>query len=442
MKTSALILSLFMAWGALAQPAATYQPSLENLKQRAWFDSARFGMFIHWGPSSLLGAGEWVMNNRGIHYEDYGRLAKFFNPVDFNAADWVATAKNAGAQYITLITRHHDGFSLWDTKQSDFNIMNTPFKRDVVREIANECHKQGIKLFFYYSTLDWRHPDYHWQTGKTGQKSGRTNLGDWSQYIAFMKAQLTELLLNYGPVAGIWLDGHWDQLDNDHDKTLQSKVNWHYDELYSLIHYLQPACLIGNNHHLEPVSGEDFQMFERDLPGQNSAGLSGQSISKLPLESCQTINGAWGFNIADRSYKSNEELIHFLVNAAGLGSNLLLNVGPMPNGEIQPEFKARLAGIGEWLKVNGETIYGTQGGFVKPQEWGCITQKEDKLYIHLLKPTTKPLELAIPGKVKSMVLFADKSVKVAYTQKNGVYTIPVSPIPPTPIDTIVEVTLK
>lgn len=438
-KLVSLTFSLLVASQLLAQ---TYTPTPENIKARAEFDSSRFGMFIHWGPSSILGAGEWVMNNRNIHTDDYQVLPKFFNPIDFDARKWVATAKEAGMKYITLISRHHDSFSMWDTKQSDFNIMNTPFKRDVVKEIAQECQRQGIKLCLYYSLLDWKRADYQWETGRTGKGTGRTAPSSWPNYINFMKAQLTELLTNYGPITTIWFDGHWDQLDNDTDKNQVSKVDWHYNEIYALIHQLQPQCLVGNNHHLSPLPGEDFQMFERDLPGENKGGLSGQSVSALPLETCETINGSWGFNITDRKHKNAEELVHYLVRASGYGANLLLNVGPMPNGEIVPEHVALLKQVGQWLKVNGETIYGTKGGFIKPQEWGCITQKGNTYYIHILKNDGKPISLEFPKKVKSMNLFEDKSAKVAYTTKGKTTTINLSTITPKPIDTIIEVTAR
>jgi alpha-L-fucosidase len=399
-------------------------------------------MFIHWGPSSLLGSGEWVMNNRNIHYQDYQRLASFFNPIAFDAEQWVGLAKAAGMKYITLITRHHDGFSLWDTQKSDFNIMHTPFQRDVIKEIADECDKQGLKLFFYYSLLDWTRSDYQWETGRTGQKTGRVGKSDWNSYVEFMKAQLTELLTNYGPVSGIWFDGHWDQLDNDHDKNQQSKVDWRYDEIYALIHKLQPACLIGNNHHLHPLPGEDFQMFERDLPGENRAGLSGQSVSKLPLETCETINGSWGFNITDRAYKSEKELIHYLVRAAGYGTNLLLNIGPMPNGAIQPEFTNRLTFMGEWLSKYGDAVYRTRGGFIKPQEWGCVTEKGKKVFIHLLQHQGATLELEMPYIIKDVKVYGNASQKVTFKQRKGKTVIDLQDIQFDEIDTILEVTIR
>ena len=183
-----------------------------------------------------------------------------------------------------------------------------------------------------------------------------------------MKAQLTELLTNYGEIAGIWFDGHWDQKEWDGKKFGAAKVDWHYDEIYSLIHQLQPQCLIGNNHHLAPIKGEDFQMFEKDLPGKNTTGwgTTSDDIGAIPKEVCETINGSWGFNLQDKKHKSNKELIQYLINAAGYGSNLLLNVGPMPNGEIQPEHMASLKNMGTWLDQNGETIYGTRQGPVAP----------------------------------------------------------------------------
>jgi alpha-L-fucosidase len=391
----------FLLLIALNGFAQNYLPTAENMQTRNWFDSARFGMFIHWGASSVLGNGEWVMNNRNIRVEEYSRLKDIFNPVSFDAAAWVRTAKNAGMQYITLITRHHDGFSLWNTAQSDWSIAHTPYKKDIVQQIADECHRQGLKLFLYYSLLDWYRSDYQYETGKTGKGTGRTQKSDWNSYIAFMKAQLTELLTNYGKISGIWFDGHWDQLDNDHDKTLKSKVDWRYNEIYSLIHRLQPGCMIGNNHHLTPFPGEDFQMFEKDLPGHNTTGFGGAEVSKLPLETCETINDSWGFNITDRNYKSTKALIHYLVRAAGYGSNFLLNIGPMPNGVIQPEFVSRLRDMGDWLKKNGETIYGTHGGFTDPQPWGAVTEKGNKLYLHLLNYPDDKMLLKIPYKVLS-----------------------------------------
>lgn len=366
-----------------------------------WFEDARFGLFIHFGPYSVLGDGEWVMQNRPIKVNEYKKLQKFFNPEDFDAKTWVKIAKDAGMKYITFTTRHHDGFSNWNTQYSDWNIMNTPhFGRDIVKELADECHKEGIKLVLYYSLIDWSRNDYQYWTGNTGQGCGRTEKGEWISYINFMKAQLTELLTNYGDIAGIWFDGDWDQHGKDSKSHATANVDWHYREIYDLIHQLQPNCMISNNHHKEPISGEDYQAFERDLPGENKGGHSeGQVVTDhMPLETCETMNQTWGYNITDDNFKTTTELIHYLVRAAGYGANLLLNVGPMPNGEIQPECVDRLREMGEWNKNYGQTIYGTQAGIIKPQSWGATTQKGKKLYIHIFKKEKDQLIINLPPK--------------------------------------------
>jgi alpha-L-fucosidase len=424
-KLLSFAIVLLLTYSLKAQDSS-YTPAPENLKAREWFNDARFGMFIHWGPFSILGDGEWVMNNKNITVRNYTRLMNFFNPVDFDAADWVRTAKNAGMKYITLITRHHDGFSMWATKYSDFNIMNTPYKKDVVKMIADECHKQGIKLFLYYSLLDWRREDYPHETGRTGQKTGRTGTGNYASYLQFMKNQLTELLTNYGEIAGIWFDGHWDQTAPEGKADRSSRINWHYDEIYGLIHRLQPQCLIGNNHHLTPFPGEDFQMFERDLPGENKSGLSYQKISTLPLETCETINNSWGFNITDTSYKTHKQLIDYLVRASGYGANFLLNIGPMPNGDIQPEFKERLAFMGNWLNKYGESIYNTKGGYIRPQEWGAVTQKDNKIYLHVLKNNGNTITLEkFPLKKTTKVYFLKDGSKAEAALQKGTLSVKV-----------------
>lgn len=406
---------LFITFSLKAQ----YMPTKENLAARKEFEAIRFGLFIHWGPFSIPGSGEWVMNNRNIKVKDYTRLKDFFNPIAFNAAEYVGLAKSAGMKYITLITRHHDGFSLWDTKYSDFNIMNTPYKQDIVKLIADECHKQNIKLFLYYSLVDWRREDYPRETGRTGQKTGRTGKGDYASYLQFMKNQLTELLSNYGKIDGIWFDGHWDQTAPEGEKDRTSRIDWKYEEIYGLIHKLQPWALIGNNHHLSPIDGEDFQMFEKDLPGENKGGLSFQKPSdQLPVETCETMNDSWGFNLTDTKYKSESKVIHYLVNAAGRNANLLLNVGPMPNGKIQEEFADTLLATGKWMAKYGETIYGTTGNVIKPQKWGVITKKDKTLYVHILNDTGTE-QIILPDfklKIKNAVTF-DKGIKVQYKQE-------------------------
>ncbi len=438
-QVSTLISALLLV---LCLQAQSYNPTPANLAARKHFQDMKFGMFIHWGASSVLGSGEWVMNNRNIRVNEYSHLIRAFNPVDFDAKKWVATAKSAGMQYITFITRHHDGFSNWDTRQSDWKITKTPYGKDVLQQLAEECHKQGIKLFCYYSLLDWYRDDYQRETGKTGKGTGRTGKSDWESYIKFMKAQLTELLTNYGEISGIWFDGHWDQLDNDTDKTLASKVNWHYDEIYSLIHKLQPQCMIGNNHHLSPIAGEDFQMFEKDLPGGNTTGFGGADISQLPLETCETMNDAWGYNMTDRKFKSVPALVHYLVNAAGRNANFLLNIGPMPSGQIQSEFTDSLAAVGRWMKQYGNSIYGTRGNIVPSQDWGVVTGKEKTYFVHVLKRNGLPYIFVpqLKDKVISAFLLKDGTPITFKQEPEGLFIYLDNKLP-AEIDTIVQLNL-
>jgi alpha-L-fucosidase len=394
------------------------QPSPANLKAREDFQDEKFGMFIHWGTYSVLGDGEWVFHNRKLTVQEYDRLPRFFDPEKFDAKVWVALAKAAGMKYITITSRHHDGFAMFDSKVSDWNIVRrTPYGKDPLKMLAEECHRQGIKLFFYYSQLDWHNPDYY-PRGRTAidkgpWNNGRPDHGDWNAYLdGYMDGQLRELLTNYGAIGGIWFDGMWDKPDAD----------WHLEKTYALIHQLQPAALIIPNHHQTPRPGEDVQTFERDLPGQNSAGFNTKYVSnRLPLESSNTLNDSWGFNIGDSKYKSPEEVEEMLVRAAGNNSNLLLNIGPMPNGEIQEEFVTRLHAVGEWLARYGDAIYGTRGGPLPPAEWGVTTQKSSKVFVHVLHWNSPLLALPpIPRTISAAKLLVDASL-VEFTQnRDGV----------------------
>jgi alpha-L-fucosidase len=422
----------------------TYQPTTQNLLARKQFQDNRFGMFVHWGVSSMLGAGEWVMQNRNIKVKDYALLKETFYPSQFNAAEWVAAAKSAGMKYIVFITRHHDGFSNWDTKQSDWKITNTPYGKDALKQLAEECKKQGMQLGLYYSTLDWFREDYPYSTGRTGQGTGRKTGGDYPSYLKFMKAQLTELLTNYGDIMSIWFDGHWDQTNPEGSTDRSSRIDWKYNEIYELIHQLQPACLIGNNHHLDPLLGEDFQMFEKDLPGQNHTGLSFQKPSdQLPLETCETMNNSWGYNITDHAHKSVKDLIHYLVKAASLNTNFLLNVGPMPNGKIQSENIDTLKLLGNWMKQNAASIQGTRGNIIPTQEWGVVTAKEKSVFLHVLKQIDADY-IFVPftkGKIKLAYLYATKSTIKFKQVEEGVFVY-LKNVQQDPVDTIIQLDLE
>lgn len=428
-----IILTIILTFPLFSQD--NYYPSEGNLENRIWFQDAKFGLFVHWGVYSVLANGEWVMHRTEIPITQYEKLPSFFNPVDFDPDEWVAMVKRAGMKYIVITSKHHDGFAMYDSKVSDYDIVDrTPYKKDVLKMLADACHKEGIKLFFYYSHLDWHHPDFYAGGRTGGDYTGRGNARNFPAYLDYMNTQLTELLTNYGEIGGIWFDGIWDKIDED----------WQLQKTYDLIHSLQPDCMVGNNHHVSTVKGEDFQMFEKDLPGQNTTGWANdQAVGRLPLEICETIsgNGSWGFNIYDKKTKSSSDLIKYMVKGAGHNSNFLLNVGPMPNGEIRPEHIKVLDEMGIWMKQYGETIYGTRGGPFEPRPWGVSTQKEDKIFIHLLDWTDPALVLpGISEKIVSAKVFGTDE-KVKFNQDKDKIILEFHAKHPSVVDLIIQLDL-
>jgi alpha-L-fucosidase len=364
-----------------------YVPTPENLQNREWFRDAHFGMFIHWGVSSVLGEEiGWALTGKNVN--EYRQNMSKFNPVKFDAAAVVKLAKDAGMKYITFTTRHHDSFSMFDTRYADWGIMHTPYSKDVLKMLADECQKQGLRLFCYYSLTDFYRPDYCQGNVKKG--TGIQGECNWDAYLQFMRNQLTEILTHYGPIYGIWFDGHWDQVEQLQNGRNGNQLRaWKYNEIYKLIHDLQPGCMIVNNHHLSTFPGEDYQTFERDLPGSNTGGgYSADAVitQDLPLESSDIMGKSWGYVTGDTIDRSVKELVHLLVGSAGLGANLLLNIGPTPEGEVRQAHKERLLGIGAWLNTFGETIYGTRKSFMNPADWGVAVEKGDKIYLHIIHP--------------------------------------------------------
>ncbi len=412
---------------------AQYVPSAENIEARKQFDGFRFGIFLHWGIYSEFAQGEWYLNTGKLNKDEYAKAASCFYPIRFNASEWVKAFKASGAKYITFTSRHHDGFSMYKTHESDYNIVDaTPFGRDVLKELSEACQQEGIQLHLYYSILDWIREDY--PLGRTGHDTGRTLKPNYDSYFQFMKNQVRELLTNYPNVAALWFDGYW---DHDQDTI---PFNWRMEEFYRYIHQLKPSCLIGNNHHITPIEGEDFQMFERDLPGENKAGYSGQAISKLPLEMCQTMNGMWGYKVADQNYKSVDELVTLIIRAAAKGCNLLLNIGPQPNGELPALALDRLQGIGKWMDSYGKTIYGSQRG-IDDATWGVTTKKGNTTYIHVLDKTCTQLDYAMDKRPKQVKDFLTGNViKCKYDKKKKCVMIPLEGINGNPdrVITIIE----
>ena len=421
----------------LLLPAQAQSPSAvssDTQRIRSEFQDCKFGIFLHWGIYSMLADGEWVMHNRSIDRNEYAQLASGFYPSRFDANEWASLFREAGARYVTFTSRHHDGFSMWATKASPYNIVDaTPYGQDVVAALAKACQEQDLRLHFYYSHMDWHRPDY--PTGGCRNCPHDPATTDWDSYYRFMNAQLTELLTQYGPIGAIWFDGMWDHKEKEFD--------WQLNEQYALIKRLQPTCLIGNNHHGAPIGAEDFQLFEQDLPGQNTAGFNAEEkISQLPLETCMTMNNTWGYSITDKAYKSGDDLIRKLVTSAGMNANFLLNISPRPDGKLPDEAVERLQHIGRFMKANGETIYGTRGGRIAPQAWGVTTEKAGTLYIHILNKVEDG-QLILPpmeGKITKVAVFADGTNLKFHREKQGTRIL--LPQQPDTVDFILAATIK
>jgi alpha-L-fucosidase len=441
-----------MLAAALGRPAAAGdaalrssggRPSNDNrtTAARRWFEDAKLGLFIHWGVYSLLGKGEWVMDNDKLPLDEYAKLPPRFNPAKFDAEAWVKLARSAGAKYITITSKHHDGFAMFPSRLTDYDIIDaTPYRADPLHALADACRQHHIKLFFYYSLLDWHHPDY-FPRGKTGGSAGREPKGDWKRYVTFYQGQIRELCTNYGEIGGIWLDGWWDR----------PQADWDLAGTYRLIHELQPGALVGNNHHVAPFAGEDFQIFEQDLPGENAAGFNQAATAvDLPLETCLTINDSWGYNARDNNLKSTERIVHALVGAAGRGANLLVNVGPRADGEINADAASRLQELGKWLATYGESIYGTRRGPFPPQAWGASTARgsgqDRQIYLHVIKPIEVNLRLKKPENDGPIVFdpttswvphLLGKTTRLPLSQTDRGLLLDVPADARTPIDTIV-----
>jgi len=376
-------------------PAMGAEETAQQRDQRlAWWREARFGLFIHWGPVSIKGTEiGWSRGGerRGtggkgdIPLDVYDNLYKDFNPTRFDANEWVALAKSAGMKYLVFTTKHHDGFCEFDSKLTDYKITNSPFKRDVVAELAKACHEQGIRLGFYYSPPDWHHPDY------------RT--ANHARYIEYLHGQLRELCTNYGQVDIIWFDGLGG-----------GEKDWDARRLTAMIRQLQPKVIINNRAGL----AEDYDTPEQTIGGFNNT---------RPWESCITICQQWAWKPNDR-LKSLKQCIRTLARCAGGDGNLLLNVGPMPTGEIEPRQVARLKEMGQWLAKNGASIYGTRGGPYKPAQWGASTHKGNSIYLHIFDGKNVTLAPFSQRKVVSATLLSGGEVHFQQTDSALSLTLP------------------
>ncbi len=386
------------------------------------YQQMRFGLFVHWGVYALIGHGEWVMHTEQIPVKEYERLPPRFNPVQFDADEWAQLMVDAGQKYMTITSKHHDGFCMFDSALTDYKITNMTFGRDPIAELAEAFSRHDLVLGFYYSLLDWHHPDYR---------------DNWPAYIEYYQGQVRELCTKYGDIGMIWFDGYWP----GHEPPAAYFVeggSWDLAGTYDLIHELSPNTLIGNNHHVPPLKGEDFQMFEQDLPGENSAGFNTGSRGALPLESCLTINKNWGYNPDDHDHKSTPELIRFLVECIGRDSNFLLNVGPTPMGAIQIEQVYRLRGVGEWLQTNGEAIYGARPLPNAKQDWGYVVHLPDTgaIYLQILDWPGDEISVKIPD-VSTAACLADHT-KIPARREDERLILSLPDVAPDGVDTVVR----
>jgi len=371
-----LLFSAAVAAVSLAASAA-YQPEQWNLDARKKFADQRFGIFIHWGLYANYAQGEWYQQNIGMDTETYGRMMYGFCPSKFDAREWARTFRKAGAKYVTITSRHHDGFSLWPTKVDDgYNVALTPFRRDILGELAQACRAEGLQLNFYYSLMDWHRKDY--PAGDAAAKVLGRQKGDYASYKAFMLGQIAELIENYKP-GNIWFDGEWEHARH-RDGKWNRTLDWDFDTIYDFIH--SKHTLVANNNHQPIRDKEDIQLFERDLPGDNSdAGFSKNQpvTADRPVEQCDVIQkNVWGYKIGERSFRTPEDVCSMICRSAAKDSNMLMNIGPDGSGQLPARAVAVMAEVGKWMAANGEAIYATRGaGFVKNAD-GTQTAKTRK----------------------------------------------------------------
>lgn len=404
--TFSLLLSLLLSFGLSAQKKhSTNEALLEE------FMDMKFGMFVHWGPVSLKGTEIGWSRGREVPVEEYDDLYKSFNPTNFNADEWIKTAKEAGMRYFIITTRHHDGFSIWPTEYSDYDIMATPYKKDVLMALKKACDKYGVLFGTYYSINDWKHPYY--PLGSPGGKTKKAT-GDMEKFIPFIKGQTKELIEKYDTKI-LWFDGEWEE-------------PWTHEmgqDLYQYLKRLDEDILINNRvdkgrKGMEGITISDKYAGDFATPEQRV----GTYNIKNPWESCITICQQWAWKPDDKM-KSLEETLHTLIKTVGGGGNLLLNVGPMPDGRIEPKQVERLKEMGDWLKKNGESVYGTTGGPYKPVEWMASTRKEHAIYIHVLNRDKKNIILPFPfnAKIKNVRLMNGELMTFVYANEKLVVQV-------------------
>jgi alpha-L-fucosidase len=426
------------------------EPEVQRDLRMGWWRAARFGMFIHWGlyaiPAGVWkgrnvpGIGEWIMAGANIPVADYAPLARQFNPVKFDAAQWVGIAKSAGMKYIVITSKHHDGFSLWDSKVSDYDVVDsTPYGKDILAALTRECRRQGVRMCFYHSILDWHHPAQYVnpdaKDARDGHARNRIHPERKAEYIRYLKGQLRELILNYDP-AVLWFDGEW--------------VDWWTEpdgkDLYSYVRSLKNDIIVNNRVgkgrrgmqglNKGPGYAGDFGTPEQEIPATGQPGVD--------WESCMTMNDTWGYKSGDNNWKSTEKLVRNLVDIVSKGGNYLLNVGPTAEGVIPEASVERLAEIGKWMSVNAEAIYETSASPFEQPKWGRYTKKPGVLYAHVFEwPQSGRLQIpALPQKVSRVsLLAAEGSASLQVKQSDSGIEVLLPEKAPNTLDAVVKLEL-
>jgi alpha-L-fucosidase len=447
MKKLSLLFILFLFVAVNYGQDFTKETKEEHDKRMEWWRDARFGLFIHWGlysiPAGEWGGktnyAEWIRNQAQIPTEEYNKFVSEFNPAKFNADRWVRMAKDAGMKYIVITSKHHDGFCLFDSKYTDFDVMSTPFKKDILKELSKACKKEGIKLCFYYSIMDWHHPDYlprrEWEKNRSAKGA------DFDRYVQYMKNELKELLTNYGDIGVLWFDGEWEE-------------NWNNKrglDLYNYVRSLQPNIIINNR------VGASRSGLEGFTEGGGFAGDFGTPEQQIPAtglpgvdwESCMTMNDHWGYNKNDKNFKSTKEILRMLADIASKGGNYLLNIGPTSEGVFPPESIERLHSIGQWMKTNGESIYGTSASPFRKLDWGRCTQKNingnSRLYLHIFD-WPKDGKLVVPGiynePLKAFLLSDKNRSSLDWERNEDAIVIKLPALAPDTINSVVVLDVK
>jgi alpha-L-fucosidase len=414
----------------------------EQDRRLQWWREARFGMFIHWGLYAIPAGewngrttpkqlGEWIMHDREIPLAEYEKLVARLNPLEYDAREWVRIAKDAGMKYLVITSKHHDGFALWDSTVSDYDVTATPYKRDLLKPLAAAAREAGLKFCAYYSILDWHHPDY---LPRREGDARPAEIARFDRYVTYMKTQLRELVTNYDP-AVLWFDGEWDP-------------TWTHErgvDLYDYVRSLKPDIIINNRvdkgrRGLEGLTRAggfkgDFGTPEQQIPAMGLPGVA--------WESCMTMNDTWGYRKDDHNWKSSRALIRHLIDSASKGGNFLLNVGPTAEGLIPAPSVERLADLGAWMRTNGQAIYGTTASPFPQPPWGRVTQKPSRLYLHVFDwPREGRLVIPVANHVANAVLLPAPGARVVATTGATGVTLQLPPAAPDVVASVIRLDIK